>query len=56
MDTNTVTITTEEYYQLRQRADLNTAMMDKLFGLQRAADDLERRVHDLERRYHDSNT
>ena len=56
MDTNTVTITTEEYYQLRQRADLNTAMMDKLFGLQHAVDDLERRLYELERRHHDSNT
>lgn len=56
MDINTVTITAEEYYELRQKADLNNVIMDRILCLQSATDDLNRRLYELERRHHDSNT
>ena len=48
-DTNTVTIPLEEYFDLRQKADMNAFLMNELGRMDARFQDFERRLWDLER-------
>lgn len=47
---NTVTITIEEYMDLRTRADTNTLLMNELGRIEARFADIDRRLYDMERR------
>lgn len=48
-DTNAVTISLEEYFDLRQKADMNAFLMNELGRMDARFQDFERRLWDLER-------
>lgn len=49
-DTNTVTITLEEYFDLRQKAEMNGFLMNELGKMEARFQDIDRRLFDLERK------
>ncbi len=48
-DTNTVTITLEEYMDLRQKADMNGFLMNELGRMESRFQSIERMIYDLEK-------
>ena len=49
-DTNTVTITLEEYFDLRQKAEMNGFLMCELGRIESRFQDIDRRPFELERK------
>ena len=49
-DTNTVTITLNEYMDLRQKADMNGFLMNELGRMEARFQDFDRRLYELEER------
>ena len=47
-DTNTVTITLEEYFDLRQKAEMNAFLMNELGRMEARFTEIDRRLYDLE--------
>ena len=51
---NTVTITLEEYMDLRQKAEMNGFLMNELGRMEARFQEIDRRLYDLERKaYHE---
>ena len=46
----TVTITVDEYFDLRQKAETNLYLMTELAGFEQRYNDLERRLWEIERK------
>ena len=46
----TVTITVDEYFDLRQKAEANLYLMTELASFEQRCRDLERRLHEIERK------
>ena len=46
----TVTITVDEYFDLRQKAEANLYLMTELASLEQRCRDLERRLYEIERK------
>ena len=49
-DTNTVTITLEEYMDLREKANMNGFLMNELGRNEARFQEIERRLYELERK------
>lgn len=49
-ETNTVTITLEEYFELRQKAEMNGFLMNELGRMEGRLNEFDRRLCDCERR------
>lgn len=49
-DTNVVTITLEEYMELRQKADMNGFLMNELGRMEARFQEIDRRLWHLERK------
>lgn len=49
-ETNTVTITLEEYMDLRHKAEMNGFLMNELGRMEARFQEIDRRLWDLERR------
>lgn len=50
-ETNTVTITLEEYFELRQKAEMNGFLMNELGRIQQQMNEFERRLCECEIKY-----
>ena len=50
LDINTVTITLEEYFDLRQKAEMNGFLMNELGRTEARFQEIDRRLYELERK------